>query len=153
MRIKNLKNVVLDTNVFVSALFSNQGASFRILNLLLDLAEKRVIINNVSVATILELEDVIFRQKNRDKYLYLNDNDLKLFIDDIVLISNKVKINYLWRPFLKDGGDDKIFETAFNGNAEYIITHNIKDFKNVKEKFGIDVITPKQYLKIIGDIK
>ncbi|RLD09317.1 MAG: putative toxin-antitoxin system toxin component, PIN family [Chlamydiae bacterium] len=153
MRIQNLKNVVLDTNVFVSALFSNQGASFKILNLLLNLAEKKVIINNVSVATILELEDVIFRQKNRDKYLYLNDNDLKLFIDDIVLISNKVKINYLWRPFLKDSGDDKIFETAFNGNAEYIITHNIKDFKNVKEKFGIDVITPKQYLKIIGDIK
>ena len=150
---KKLKKIVLDTNIFVSALFSNQGASFKILNLLLGLAEKGIIINNVSVATILELEDVIFRPKNRNKYLYLTDSDLKLFIDDIVLISNKVKMNYLWRPFLKDSGDDKIFETAFNGSAEYTITHNIKDFRNVKENFKIDIVTPGQYLKIIGDIK
>ncbi len=150
---KKLNKIVLDTNVFVSALFSNQGASFKILNLLLGLAEKGIIINNVSVATILELEDVIFRQKNRNKYLYLTDSDLNFFIDDIVLISNKVKMNYLWRPFLKDSGDDKIFETAFNGSAEYIITHNIKDFRNVKENFKIDIVTPGQYLKIIGDVK
>lgn len=93
---KKLEKIVLDTNIFVSALFSNQGASFKILNLLIDLAEKGKIINNVSVPTILELEDVIFRPQNRKKYLYLTDNDLNLFIDDIVLISNKIKINYLF---------------------------------------------------------
>ena len=85
--------------------------------------------------------------------MYLTDNDLNLLIDDIVLISNKVKINYLWRPFLKDSGDDKILEVAFNGSAKYIITYNIKDFRNVKQNFNIDIITPKQYLKLIGDVK
>ncbi|NOS89291.1 MAG: hypothetical protein HOP34_12285 [Methylococcaceae bacterium] len=28
-------------------------------------------------------------------------------------------------------------ETAFNANADYIITHNIRDFKSVTERFAI----------------
>ena len=150
---RKIQKIVLDTNVFVSSLFSNQGASFKLLNILINQAEKEIKLNNVSVATILELEDVIFRQKNRKKYLYLTDTDLNLFIDDIVFISNKVKMNYLWRPFLKDSDDDKIFETAFNSSSKYIITHNIKDFSNVKQNFNIDIITPGQYLKLIGEAK
>ena len=146
---KKTEKIVLDTNIFVCALFSNNGASFKLLTRLLELAENNIRVNNVSVATILELENVIFRQKNRGKYLYLSDNDLNAFIDDIVFISNKVKINFLWRPFLKDNGDDKILEAAFNSSAKYIVTHNVKDFTNVEQYFNIKIMTPAQYLKIM----
>ena len=67
----------------------------------------------------------------------------------IVFTSERVELGYLWRPFLKDSGDDKILEVAFNGGAKYIITHNIKDFHGVEEYFEIKVITPKQFLNLI----
>jgi predicted nucleic acid-binding protein len=73
------------------------------------------------------------------------------FIDDTVFMSERVKLNYLWRPYLRDSGDDKILEVAFNANAKYIITHNIKDFIGVDDFFNIKVVTPKQFLNILKE--
>ena len=46
-----------------------------------------------------------------------------------------------------------VLEVAFNAKADYIITHNIKDFKGVEENFNIHIITPKDFLSKIGAIK
>jgi len=59
-------------------------------------------------------------------------------------------INFLWRPFLKDIKDDMVLETAFNANCDYIITYNRKDFSGVEEKFDIKIISPKEFLTLIG---
>ena len=44
-----------------------------------------------------------------------------------------------------------VLEVAFNSRADYIITHNIKDFKGVKENFNIEIVTPKEFLFKIGE--
>jgi predicted nucleic acid-binding protein len=59
-------------------------------------------------------------------------------------------MHYLWRPFLKDVKDDMILETAFNGRANFIITYNLKHFKNVGKYFNIKPVTPSEILKITG---
>jgi predicted nucleic acid-binding protein len=46
-----------------------------------------------------------------------------------------------------------VLEVAANSKAKAIITFNPKDFKGVKEKFNIDILTPKQFLQEIGEIK
>ncbi len=142
-----MNKIVLDTNVFVSALFSKNGASFALLEFAIERFEEGLVLNCISVPLALELEDVIFRKKNRVGYEYFSDGELKGFVDDIIHISNKTKLNFLWRPFLKDSGDDKVLETAFNAGAKYIITYNLDDFQNVTEYFDIAVITPRQYLQ------
>jgi len=38
------------------------------------------------------------------------------------------------------------------GSADYIVTFNKSDFKGA-ESFGIDVVTPKEYLIKIGVVK
>lgn len=38
-----------------------------------------------------------------------------------------------------------------SAQAEAIVTQNIRDFKGV-EKFGINVLTPKEFLQRIGEI-
>ncbi len=43
-----------------------------------------------------------------------------------------------------------ILELAVESECDYIITFNTKDFKNI-EKFNIKVLTPKKFLKIIGE--
>jgi len=78
----------------------------------------------------------------------MSKEDLQSLIDDICLISHQQKINFLWRPFLRDIKDDMVLETAFNAGCEYIVTYNAKDFSGIEEKFAIKSITPKDFLKI-----
>ena len=145
--------IVVDSNVFFSALYSNSGASFAIVSYLPDAKQKNLYTNCVSVPTILELEDILFRPQNRELLEPFSGEDLSRFIDDVVLMSQRVMLSYLWRPFLKDGGDDKILELAFNGNAKYIVTHNTKDFEGVEERFEIKIVTPKQFLNLTKGLK
>jgi len=139
-----MNKIVVDTNVVLSALFSNQGASYRLISTLFDYADKGIWMNVVSVPLVLEYEEVLLRPKNHLLYPYLGDTDLKRFIADMVSISHRTKLHFLWRPFLKDSGDDKVLETAVNGGALTIVTFNTKDFEGVEKHFGIQILTPKE---------
>lgn len=139
---KKLK-IVIDTNVIVSALKSRNGFSFKLLSIIDD-SHFSVFI---SVPLILEYEDVIKRSKSQIK---LNFTEISNILDYICLIGKKIKIFYLWVPFLKDPKDDMILELAVESECDYIITFNQKDFKNI-EKFNLKVLTPKEFLKKIGE--
>lgn len=133
-------SVVIDTNIIVAGLMSNLGLSFRILSLI-PTDRLRFII---SVPLFLEYESVLKRDHLLQQF-NLSIDDIDTILNMIALKSIKVKIFYLWRPFLKDPGDDLVLETAVSGKAESIITFNTKDFKNVQNTFGIKILTPKQY--------
>jgi len=62
------------------------------------------------------------------------------------------KIFFLRRPSLPDVSDEHILELAVSAKCEYIVTHNIKDFKDT-EKVGIKAVTPREFLRIIGEVK
>jgi predicted nucleic acid-binding protein len=59
---------------------------------------------------------------------------------------------FLWRPYLRDEKDEMVLELAVVAGCDYIITYNKGDFKGT-EKFGIQVITPKEFLEKIGELK
>ena len=52
---------------------------------------------------------------------------------------------------MPDANDELFLELAISARCEYIVTHNIKDFKGT-EKFGIKAIKPKEFLQIIGEV-
>ena len=137
--------IIIDTNVLLSALRSQFGASFRLLSLIEDSRFQ----TNLSVALVLEYEDVVKRPA-------LNPNLSHQEIDDILDFlcqnSNLHEIFYLWRPTLRDPKDDFVLELAVESNCDYIITFNVKDFAEA-EQFGIKAIKPKEFLQIIGEIK
>ena len=145
-----MDKIVIDTNIFLSALFSNRGASFALLRYVVQRASEGEKLNCVSVPTILELEEVMLRGKHKARIGYLDTSEKEAFIDDIVFISHAIRLNYLWRPYLKDVKDDKILESAFNAGAKVIITYNIKDFEGVERDFGIKILRPQAYLKEKG---
>jgi predicted nucleic acid-binding protein len=58
---------------------------------------------------------------------------------------------FLWRPYLKDPEDDMVLELAVTANCDFIVTYNIKDFKGAEE-FGVEVITPQEFLERIGEL-
>ena len=136
--------IVMDTNVFVSALRSRQGASYRLLSLI-DSGKFEI---NISIPLVVEYEDVAKRLLDD---LALTSTDIDDILDYICKVGNHREVYYLWRPFLKDAKDDMVLELAMVSNADFIVTYNESDFRGV-EAFGIRVLTAKAFLQEIGEI-
>ncbi|PHS27179.1 MAG: putative toxin-antitoxin system toxin component, PIN family [Methylophaga sp.] len=135
-------NVVIDTNVLISALKSKQGASYKLLMAL----PKELFTPNVSVPLFLEYEAVAKRPGLVNN---LSSQDIDSILEYFLSKSSIRKIFFLWRPYLKDPKDDLVLEVAVESQSEYIITFNTKDFKGCN-KFGIAVITPQEFITMRG---
>jgi len=103
---------------------------------------------NISVPLIVEFEDAA---KRTAKELVLTNNDIDDILDYMCKVANKRKIHFLWRPVLKDPRDDHVLELAVESGSKHIITYNIRDFSEAKH-FGITVLTPRDFLQIIGGL-
>lgn len=64
-------------------------------------------------------------------------------------VAHRQKIFFLWRPSLPYPKDDMVLELAVASRAKYIVTYNGKDFA-AAERFGIQAVTPKAFLDVIG---
>lgn len=140
----NLYQIVIDTNVFVSALRSRRGASYKLL--LLIKSNKFQI--NISVPLVIEYEEAA---KRIIEETVLNNKEIDYILDYIIGKANRWPIHYLWRPQLSDPDDDMVLELAVTANCKYIVTYNGEDFKG-SEKFGVTPITPKNFLQRIGEL-
>lgn len=138
-------NIVIDTNVIIAALRSRLGASFR----LVELIGKGKFETFLSVPLALEYEAVSKRML--PELTALQDEDIDTLINYVCKVSQRMEIFFLWRPFLRDEKDDMVLELAIRSNCEFIVTHNLKDFGGVG-RFGIEAITPKEFLKTIGEL-
>ncbi len=136
---------VIDTNVLVSALKSKRGASYKILSLM----PTGKFEFHLSVPLVCEYESVL---KRSDLNLTWTTDEIDELLDIICLFGVKHEIWYLWRPLLQDAGDEFVAEVAVTAQAEAIVTQNIRDFKGMN-KFGIEVLTPKEFLQRIGEAK
>lgn len=136
------QRVVIDTNILYAGLYSSTGASFRLLRLV----RSGLVIPCVSVTLVMEYEAVL---SARLEQLDLTQEELTGFLGYFVALSERIKIFYLWRPGLRDPGDDMVLETAVAARADFIVTHNIKDFTGA-ERFGIRVVTPGWFIHNFG---
>jgi len=123
--------VVLDTNVLVSALRSKRGASHR--------PHRRWQVF-ISVALILEYEAVALRHCAS---LGIRTSVAKDIVDVLCAVGRQSPIHFRWRPLLPDPEDEFILAVA--GQCQFIVTHNKRDFEGV-EQFGIRAVTPREFL-------
>jgi putative PIN family toxin of toxin-antitoxin system len=137
--------IILDTNILYSALRSRNGASFLLLSLLP--SEKFEL--NVSVPLILEYEDVLKRSAAE---LNFTLEEMDQILDNLCAMANRHDVFYLWRPLLRDPGDDLILELAVKANCLYIVTYNKQDFIGV-DAFGIKIVDAREFLQIPGEIQ
>jgi predicted nucleic acid-binding protein len=131
--------VVLDTSVLVAAVRSRRGASFELIARLgtgaFDVA--------VSVSLVLEYESALLRQLPSSP---LNETDVQTLIDYVCDVAVRQEIFFLWRPYLRDPGDDLVLELAAAAGCEAIVTHNVRDFGGA-ERLGVRIVTPGQFLR------
>jgi putative PIN family toxin of toxin-antitoxin system len=140
-----VKDIVLDTSVIVTAQRSQRGASAKLMSMI---GTGRFEIH-LSVPLALEYEDVLHRQSSS---LGLTREDVTDLVDALCALSQHHEIYYLWRPLLRDVKDELILELAVAARCSHIVTYNRRDFVGV-EQFGIRVVTPKEFLQEIGELK
>src|SRR3989339_1302923 len=134
--------VVLDTNVLVSAIRLSDGASFKLLSLL----QKGFFQHHLSVPLGFEYEEVLHRHA---KFLSIDPETIEAILDYTIGTAIPHELFFLWRPCLVDPGDEMVLELAVTANCEYIITHNIRHFSAIKS-FSFRAITPRDFLLKIG---
>jgi len=132
-----MKRIVLDTSVLVSAFRSRLGASFRLVR---ELVEKPRFQIAISVPLILEYESALRRKTD------LTERDVDEVLNFLCEVGDRREIYFLWRPFLRDPRDEMVLEVAVESRAGSIVTHNIRDFAGVEDKFSIAIRTPGEFL-------
>jgi len=133
--------IVLDTNVFVSAMRSEGGAAREVLRRIL-LGKYLPLFGN---ALWLEYEDLMGRAVWADTTTY---QERLQVLAALASRAKWVTMYYGWRPNLPDEGDNHLIELAIAGGAKAVVTHNIKDVNHGELQWaGLLVVTPAQFLE------
>lgn len=135
-----MRLIVLDTNVFVSALRSEGGAARQVLRRVL-LGEATPLFGN---ALWLEYEDLL----GRDVWTSATTaQERQQVLAALARVGRWVSVYFRWRPNLADEGDNHLVELAMAGGAEAIVTHNVRDFHHGELLWPrVRILTPAQYL-------
>ena len=103
----------------------------------------------ISTAVFLEYEAVLLRAEHR-LATGMDEADVAGFLASLASAAEPVEIDFRWRPQLRDPADEMVLETAVNGRAQAIVTHNVRDFLPAIKGFGIQIMTPAVCLKELG---
>ena len=134
---------VIDTNIFVGALISPSSFSREVIRRSLT-TEYQPLMGNTLFT---EYESVLSRQEVLLK-CPLSFKDIETLLAALMSVSEWISIYYLWRPNLKDEGDNHLIELAIAGNAEAIVTNNVKDFQNANLLFPeLSIVKPEELLQ------
>jgi predicted nucleic acid-binding protein len=95
----------------------------------------------------LEYEYRIETLANSDQPL-ISENAKNAILKALAFYADEVPIYYKIRPNLRDEKDNMVFECAANYNADYIVTHNVKDFQQADlAPYKFEIITPQTFLQ------
>jgi len=137
-----MRLIVLDTNVFVSALRSGGGASREVLRRVLQ-GQAMPLFGN---ALWKEYEDLLGRDVWTDA---TTADERRQVLAALAHAGRWVNVYYGWRPNLPDEGDNHLIELAVAGNAEVIVTHNVRDLSRGELAWPqLRILTPAQYLDL-----
>jgi predicted nucleic acid-binding protein len=79
----------------------------------------------------------------------LTADEVGVILDAVAAAAEPVRLAFLWRPAVRDPDDDMVLETAVNGRADAIVTFNKRDFVTVAKRFGVQVLSPGEALKLL----
>ncbi len=137
-----MNRVVIDANIFVSALMSSDGSAREVLRLAF-LGDIQLLMGNALLA---EYEDVTRRDHVAERCI-LNATERQELLGAFLSVCEWVSIYFLWRPNLRDENDNHLIELALAGGADLIITHNIRDFKHSDLSFpDLSIMEPGEFL-------
>ena len=134
--------LTLDTAVMVAAIRSDAGASRRLLVAALERRFEML----ASVPLMIEYEAVMSRPEHLAAS-GLSFEDVEVLLDAVASVAVRVRLSFLWRPVSRDADDDMVLETAVNGDADAIVTFNLRDLETAVTQFRPQVWLPRTALQ------
>ena len=136
-------DLIVDTNVVISALISDAGAAREGIRRCLQRRYQPCI----SLALFAEYRDVLGRHD-----LFANCPLDATERDDLfralMAVCRMTDLYYLWRPNLPDEADNHVLELAVAARAAAIVTHNRADFVRSELRFPeLRILAPAELLK------
>lgn len=142
--LSRIMKVILDTNIIISAIQAGDQLNRQLLRL----AFLGEITPLVSTALFLEYEAITQRREIM-KNCHFTASQAEQFLDSLFSVCQWVDIYFSWRPNLKDEGDNFLIELAVAGNADYLITKNIRDLKHGELIFPqLNISTPQEFMQV-----
>ena len=141
-----MKKVLVDTNIWVSALINPFGLPAEIRRLW---KEDRFDLL-ISQPLLVELVEVLNRPRIKDKYNLASDDILDL-LRSVILKSSFIVITHEIK-ICRDEKDNMVLETAIKGKADYLITRD-DDIKMDREvfrelrKLGVEIVSVSKFLE------
>jgi predicted nucleic acid-binding protein len=134
--------IVVDTNVFVAAVSSPDGASREVL--------RRCLLGRyeplMGQALLIEYESVLARAEPFAASP-IGEAERNALWTALVSRCRWVRVYYLWRPNLPDEADNHVLELAVAGGAKAIVTHNTRDFARAELHFpGLRLLSPGELI-------
>lgn len=135
---------VLDANVFASSLICPLGAPGKILKQFL---EKKSFELVLSKEIVKEIQRCLFYPRVR-KYIKAKDEEIKQWILGLEWLADFAEGQLEENIVKKDPDDDKYLVAAFEGKAQFVVSGD-SDLLEIKEYQGIQIVTPKEFLKML----
>jgi len=135
--------IVLDSNVFVSALINPRGKPAQILNYVFE--NKIRLFTSPSI--IEELERVLSYPKLVKRH-GLEKQELKKFVSDLLSILSLVEGKKAIEVIAEDPADNNYLSCVVDAKADFIVSGDIH-LLNLREYEGIQIITPAQFLEML----
>ena len=136
--------VTLDTNVLVSAFISKYGHSASILDIVTTFDAITLVL---SEEILEEFGDVMGREEVRERFDY-GRTDVKEFTGAIRGVAKIISVKSSFKVVEEDPKDDMVLNTAYDGNAAYIVSGD-RHLQNVRRFRGIMIVSPRQFMGII----
>jgi putative PIN family toxin of toxin-antitoxin system len=138
---KQVKRVVLDTNVLISALLFRGG-----LSKIVGLWQKGKIIPVISKETFSELVTVL----EYPKFSLTQEETDSIIKYEILPYFEIVEVVKDVKGICRDPEDDKFISCAISGSADYIVSGD-KDLFDLKQYKSIKIIKASDFLKMYND--
>lgn len=135
--------IVLDANVFVSALINPHGKPAQILNYVFE--NKIRLFTSPSI--IEELQRVLSYPKLVKRH-GLEKEELKKFVSDLLSIMSLVEGKKAIDVIVEDPTDNNYLSCALDAKADFIVSGDIH-LLNLREYEGTQIITPTQFLEML----
>lgn len=134
--------IVLDTNVLFAGLISPRGASYQILSLVIE----GDLTCAATPALWAEYEEQLSSTRFRT-LTPLSPQQVDDVLDYLASIVRPVRNDFVWRGILLDEEDAIAAESAFNGNADALITFNVDHFRTIRNQVPFQIQSPGDFLK------
>jgi hypothetical protein len=139
-----MSRVVVDANVYLSALIRPQGPPGQILKRLLEESAHTVIVSRVILQEIRKSLDYPKVRKKIDA----TDEELDAWVESLGVLADVVSGVPDVRVVESDPDDDAYVAAALDGRADFIVSGD-RHLVELEEVQGVRIVTPRQFLDLL----